>query len=258
MNLDDGKRRTCSHVRHATSIGLALVVLAGCTNEPPAAPAPPTSTPTFSCPNQAEAMDDRSLVLGESSEGDVDGDGSPDSVSIHLDESGEPGCEAFLVALTHGAMLSIPIWRMGGATGLPEPRIRSIVDIDGDAGDEIVVDEAAGASTQFVGVYGIADGRLAWLRLPAGEGGLFPYGGSVGHLEAVDCSEQDEIVVTSAIPAAGTQALELGLYEIERTFYRRSPRGWAKSSAEHEKVPLERLEDFPEFAGSPFGSCLSN
>ncbi|HWL66132.1 MAG TPA: hypothetical protein VNP73_09180 [Actinomycetota bacterium] len=238
-----------------------VIAMAGCDNTPDTQPEGAASSPraraNLDCTDEQQVIEDVSLGSGGSVEGDVDGDGEIDTVQIVLDENGEPGCEAFLIVGTSSGNVSIPIWLTGSTGGLPQPSIKTLADVDAKPGLEIVVDEAGGASTQFAGVYTLVDGDLAWIELPESEMGLFAYGGSVGHLEAVDCAGDEELFVTRAVPGQGNEALEKSLYDVTRTTYSIDGGTLEQVSTETDQVPIDRLDRFKEFQTSPFGTCSS-
>ncbi|MFN2587326.1 MAG: hypothetical protein ABR613_04295, partial [Actinomycetota bacterium] len=142
---------------------LALVAAAACSTAPdqdavetPAPPAPaaaPTSiapsAPAFACPNQESAVADTSLRAGEALTGDVDGDGDEESVSVHFDAAGAPGCQAFVVAESAGGTVSGPLETWRSDLGLPAPTLNTLQEVDGEPGLEVVVNMGAGASAQF-------------------------------------------------------------------------------------------------------------
>jgi hypothetical protein len=149
---------------------------------------------------------------------------------------------------------------MGAQGGLPEPRIHELVDIDGDGASEVVVDEAAGASTQFVGAFAISDGALERLRPTGNEGGtleaegLFAYGGSVGHIDGVGCAS-GEIVVSGAVPGDAPGDLAHQIYRVDRRFYEIDGSTLKLDRTEKLRLPANRLEGLPEFSLGPFGNC---
>lgn len=224
----------------------------------------PSPTPAMKCPNQAAATVAPRAGSGPPLTGDVDGDGAEDRVSLAIDEDGPPGCRSFVVVETAAATVAAPADPGAAETqrGLPSPSLNSLVAIDGD-GLEIVVDVEAGASTRFVGIFTMKSGVLARVETrgprPGYFGGdpatadLFGYGGSVGHIDAVDCLGDASVVVSSAVPAdeAGTN------YAVERRFF--AFEGFflslVRPRTERHTIPLEDIERFPEFGRSPFGSC---
>ena len=236
-------------------VGLCLFFVA-CSDDPTlrAATTPaPTATPApdYACPNQEAVIEDASLRTGTPQTGDVDGDEEPDTVSVSFDPEGAAGCEGFVVVETAaGGVLSgaLETWR--GEFGLPMPTLNSIAEIDGEPGEEVVVNTGAGASTQFVGVM-VRDGgvlRQVTTDVPnQAADGMFAFGGSVGHLEAVDCAA-DGIRVSFATPAGD-------VYKVERTLLRFSGTELVRDEKDVERVPIEDLDRFPEYAASPFGSC---
>lgn len=223
---------------------------------PPSAPTPapspvPSPSDVAGCPNAAAVAGDASLRTGDPVSGDVDGDGSDDIVAVHFDPAGEPGCQAFVVAESASARLAAPLESWRSDLGLTEPTLNSLHEIDGDAGLEVVVNMGAGASTQFVGIVTADDGVLRQVHTdapgPVGEG-LFGFGGSVGHLEAVDCAPAGGVVSSFAVPA-GKQ------YRVERRFLVFEGTELVEESVEVERIPPEELDRFPEYRASPFGGC---
>ncbi|MGI8520361.1 MAG: hypothetical protein ACR2MC_07150, partial [Actinomycetota bacterium] len=119
-------------------------------------------------------------------------------------------------------------------------------------GLEIVIDVAQGASTAFVGVFSMASGRLERVRpprLPNIPAGLFAHGGSVAHLDAVEC-RRDLVMLSSAL-AEGRG------YAVTRRFL--EPRGtrWLlqRSLTERSTISSQRIVRFEEFSAPPFASC---
>lgn len=224
--------------------------------------APPTAA--AQCANEAAVATDPSKQTGASVAADVDGDGVSDDIHIALDGAGGEGCAAFLVVETGaGATVAAPIWEVGAQGGLPAPRINTFIDIDDRAGTEVIVDEAAGASTQFVGAFVYLDDDLNRVTVEDGVGteaevggasGLFPYGGSVGHLSMVDCTGQG-VVIATATPSTEPGAAEEGIYEYRRRFYSFDGSVLVKEDTEIHELPTTGFNRFPEYGGSPFGNC---
>jgi hypothetical protein len=214
------------------------------------------------CPNQTAVANDPARQVGSTVTTDVDGDGATDEVHLASDGAGGEGCSAFVVVeLASSTVVAAPVWEVGSQGGLPAPRIHGFVDIDGAGGQEILVDEAAGASTQFVGAFIYIEEGLERVTVSgglsessaAGTESLFPYGGSVGHVEAVDCAEEGTVVVSTATP--GPTQNGQALYEIERRFYAFDGAVLETEDVETAEIPIARLNRFPEYASSPFGSC---
>jgi len=219
-----------------------------------------SATPAVTCPNESAIAPDPARQLGTSSTADIDGDGIQDRVRLAADPAGPVGCTAFVVVEFIGApVAAAPVWQAGPEAGLPQPRIHGFADIDGRGGDEILVEEGAGASTQFVGAFVFLDDDLKRMTT---EGGivpgagpladLFPYGGSVGHAEAVDCTAEG-VVVSTAVPADETGGSVR--YEVERRFYAVRGAALEKDEVVTETVAAANLDRFPEYAVGPFGSC---
>jgi hypothetical protein len=218
------------------------------------APTVSPSDPSARCPDQEDVTSDPRARIGGSLHGDVDGNGSPDEVLLAFDEKAARGCQAFLIVEGPDETLVLAIDRFDRAYGLPQPRLNTLAEVDAVPGSEMVVDLVAGASTQFVGLFTMTGGGLARVvvegdEFPADD--LFPYGGSVGHLDASNCAEDAGTVVISSATPKGDD------YQVTRRFFSfegSTPR-LAPSTTERERVGLEDLGRFPEYASSPFGGC---
>lgn len=227
---------------------------AAATPTPTATPAPTPSPAAPACANQDAVVSDSSLRTGESASGDVDGDGVEDSVSIHFDPAGPDGCQAFVVAESDGGTVAGPLETWREDFGLPMPTINTLTDVDGEPGDEVVVNMGAGASTQFVGLVS-ASGESLVQVMPEGlpdqaAQGMFGFGGSVGHLEAVDCARFGGVVSSFAIPRGNR-------YRVERRYLVFRGDDLQFSHVEVERVAPDLIDRLPEYSASPFGSCGS-
>jgi hypothetical protein len=220
----------------------------------------PSATPTEpACDNQERVVADPAARVGGVGE-DIDDDGEEDTIFIAVDGPAESGCRAFLVVDDGSEILAAPVWEIGPEGGLPQPRIVALVDVDGEPGAEIVVTEAAGASSEFVGLFTVYDGSLARVTIdgPSEDevtDDLFAYGGSVGHIEGVGCTEPGTVVASTAVPGDQPGDLEEGIYGVERKLFEFEGATLVSAGTERERVPIDRLERFPEFASGPFGTC---
>jgi hypothetical protein len=203
------------------------------------------------CDNQEAVIADASLRAGDPQRGDVDGDGAAETVSVYYDPQGQLGCQAFVAVESGDGVVAGPLETWRGEFGLPMPTLNKLVDVDGEEGDEVVVNMGAGASTQFVGIV-VADGavlRQVTTDVPGqAVPGLLGFGGSVGHLEAVDCAPDGAVVASIATPAGDA-------YRVVRTFYRFAGAELIRDERQVERVAIEQIDRFPEYASSPFGSC---
>lgn len=186
--------------------------------------------------------------------GDVDGDGAADEVSLAAPT--RPGCPYLVsVETATGVLVGELASDLGGATGLPA--LNTLADLDGDGDLEVAIDAHAGASTVFLALFdasGDALVRIAARRGP-GRGELFAYGGSVGHLDGIDCASEQG-------PAAGGVVIASAVPRGERYLVRRSFYELASGVLEHRAELSERhlveaddLGQFAELAPVPFSSC---
>jgi hypothetical protein len=233
---------------------------------PTVSPAPssasptPTVSPTESiagpiCSNGLQVAEGLVTRLQGQLEGDVDGDGTDDIVWLARDDDGPAGCKTFVVAETAGGNLVAPTDPEGTMVGF-EPRLQALVQADGRPGAEIIAQVLAGASTQFTAMFTVGDGGLVRVAVePVGTFGavadLFPFGGSVGHLEASDCAADGRIVVSVATPAGGSGER----YEVERVFLRFEGSDLVQDQVTKRVVSAFKIQELPEYRSSPFGSC---
>ena len=97
--------------------------------------------------------------------------------------------------MSEAATVTGPIEGWDPSAGVALPTLNRLAQIDGRPGAEIVVNLAAGASTQFVGAFAVAEGTVERLattgdEASSGTADLFAFGGSVGHLEAVGLHDE--------------------------------------------------------------------
>jgi hypothetical protein len=254
----------------ATVVMLVIAFASIACTETDADPAPATSprsraptTGAAACPNEDAVARNDDLRSGGVFSGDVTGDGSEDRVSIRLDPEGASRCAAFLVVDSGDSVMAEPIAGVGSEGAFSDPTLNSLAEINREGGLEVVVNEAAGASTQFVGVFTLDGDGLARVMEKGGEAelwtgasqGLFPFGGSVSHIEAVDCAGGG-VVVTRATPAEGRGAMERGTYAVVRRVLEIEGATLTTADIVRAKAPIDELaERFSEFETSPFGSC---
>lgn len=265
-------------LRRVVAVVVLLFVLTGCSSEDPPvgtdgpSPAPgeapasttpdvspvptPAPTPTGgdpsgpTCPNQDEAVS-AAIQRDRAGSGDVDGQEGADPIFVVADEQGAPGCAGFVV-------VDLGPEPVSAAVSFPDidprfgfPSFNSTAAINDYPGDEIVVNVMAGASTQFVSVYtfdGAALVEVSFENAAGDETAVFGFGGSVGHVEAVDCVADGRVVVSSATP-------EGRRYALTRLFLDPLGVAWSAVGAERSIGSLRQVTNDPEFAGSPFLNC---
>ena len=210
--------------------------------------------------------------------GDVTGDGRRERVVLALDARGHARCRFFVLLRLAAGTLRAPLddpyldreTRPVGETGTPV--LKSLVEIDGERGLEIVVEVHRGASTGLVGVFTIESGRLTRMRIrPHVRDDLFAYAGSLAGVSAVGCVR----MVGGAWIASSSVAPRGRRWVGERRLYRVRDAAFELVPARTRRVrwAIARRAPFPEWRhgparppghryGSrlgphPFGSCPS-
>ena len=250
--------------KHTVRLIVLALLLAACDGAGPSSSVEPVrvvSDPHTVCPN-GEELALRVDARGEQVlRGDIDGDGAEDEVWLASDPSVADPCSDFLAVETADRIYWAVTNRSDTPSSLETPTLNSLSEIDEEVGKEIVVNLEAGASTQFVGVFKLTRAGLERM-VGDGEGlgpfgteieGLFAYGGSVGHLEAVDCTQDGLVVMSVGLPVGAAA----DAYKIERRFFTSSYTAFVLEEELTEKHIVQglKVDDFPEFAASPFGSC---
>ncbi len=244
-----------------------LLLLVACTSDQPIdgndGGVSVRTDPRGACDNEASVVDSTEVPTQGLLTGDVNGDETDDSIFIATDQGAEAGCRSFLVVTAEGTISSAPVDPSGRPRTLTEPTLNSLIQFDFEPGMEIVVNLETGASTQFVGVFKLTAEGIERITIEGrgpgpfaqelAQDNLFPFGGSVGHLEAVDCLNPALIVMSAAIPmgnAADRYRVERRFFRLDSTVLTLQP----ESTEVHEVKGLT-VDSFREFAGSPFGSC---
>lgn len=218
-----------------------------------------SARPADVCANQETAVANESLRHRGRLTGDLEEDGVREEVSVAVDESGEQGCRAFLIAEGEGTVRSTPVAVPDIPFELGFPRLISMPRIDDRRGDEIVLGVAAGASTQFAAIYTADDDALIQvLREGASspQENLVAFGGSVGHQSGCDCAAEKGpgvIVISEATPSGDGRRFDY----VRRFFVPSGPGNYAEAPSMREKgsIRFNRFETLHEFPNAPFGSC---
>jgi hypothetical protein len=189
--------------------------------------------------------------------GDVDGDGSPDRVSLVRVRRDWSRCGAFLVVRAAGRTLTHAV------PTSPEPIAPSLTGLAAlgpGPGLRIVVTTWEGASTAFARIYSVRATGISLLRTgmtqtldPADD--TFPYEGSVTHFNAVDCVRPGVIIASGWFEKGASGTLfgyERRLYRVGATVFEpiRSQTGTTRTAI----PPSNRLREFRE--PQPFPSCM--
>lgn len=258
---------TGTFVARMAAIFLATgVSLAACQPDPPREQTPESAT---SVEGGAAASVDASSCPNE--ERVVAGAGRRRRGRLIADLDGRPGSERAWIALTPGERVDCSAWLVvDGAFGrkvvplaatddfaseaLGLPALAGGARIDSRAGAEIVVDVAAGASTTFAAVFSFFEDTVVKVDV-RGRGAppddLFPYGGSVAHVNAVDCAGPATVMTTQAQASARRYSVTRRLFSADGPVWRALPQRTERGSA----TPRRLAAVWPEFGSFPFSSC---
>jgi hypothetical protein len=228
---------------------LLAVVLAGCGG----ADAPTVPADAKPAKPACDGLAGTYRTKGAALEGDVDGDGRADRVTLRVDRKRPRACRHLLVVETgRGATVAAAV------KPLPwfgtDPRLLLLAEIDGRRGVEPVVDLSPPAVYRPGAVFAIREGRPARLRLAGTRpADLFPLDDEFP--AGVDCAgEPGTIVVTT-----GEVADPDSRWDIERSVYRAARARFERVSGERFRIAVgpEASRRWPELAGDPFRSCRS-
>ncbi|MDQ3656738.1 MAG: hypothetical protein M3457_16890 [Chloroflexota bacterium] len=174
---------------------------------------------------------------------------------LAVDRRAKPGCQLFLAATSGSMTGSLAIEQPEMDLALIPPALNGLAAIDAEPGLEVVVDLVTGASTRFVGLFGAPTGALRRVEIDGSStapADLFAYGGSVAHLDGVDCVRpQGTIVVSSASPTANRYAVLSRYYRVADG--RSTP---LPARTKRRTVRAGALGSFPELMSAPFAGCM--
>jgi len=237
------------------SAGLMLLCLiAACdTSSSPEPETPRADEPSTSCPNEEKLTTNERMHKGEL-RGDVTGDGEADVVLIGIDEEAEVGCRALLFVVAGDRTSAVSLDSEDTDMSLGMPALEGIKQIDGEGGNDVIVNLASGASTLFAGVFVFAAGGLEQVQIEGSQPpveNLFAHGGGVTLLSAVDCGEDGTVLVSTAMTEGRRYRVDRHAYESEDGVLVMN-----SSKDETQRLSLRAIpRSFPEFAGPPFSSC---
>ena len=222
----------------ATVVVLSLSPVAG-------SPVAASGRSAVYCAPTSAFLPDADTVL----EGDVDGDGTTDTVSTHARITPDGSCHARLIVETDRGVFRTKVAPLTGLLLVP-PALAGLLQLRPGHRLDIAVIVWLGASTGFLDVYGLRGAHLQRLSPQA-----YGYAGSIGQRSGVDCVRQHgaRLVASSAsINRTGRR------YVVERDFY--GVRGGSlrllPRLTELFRVPVDALGRFPELAALvPFPSC---
>lgn len=222
-------------------------------------PAPSATSPAPSrppCPNEASVAADGSARKGPVVRDDIDGDGMGDSVWLAIDPGGPLTCRAFVVMRSGASIVAAPITDLDASalSTLNLPALEQTLAIDRRKGAEVVVDVTAGASTVLLGVFTVNQGvlsRVAIRGVPGSSGDLLAYGGSVGHIGAVDCRRRNLVLVSEAVARARGYEVTRRVLAPDGATWTVRPKLSRRASVSFERV----VRRYPEFGRPPFSSC---
>ncbi len=159
------------------------------------------------CP--AVAVPDGATSLAEAT-GDLDGDGSPDTVRSYLMGSTDWHLQVELAA-GGGADLAI------APSGADAVTVIGGADVDGDGADELWARTGSGASATILGLARFGDCALARVTTPGGEPIEIPVGGTVGTASGAACTGRDDPAADLTVYTASNVGPRA--YEITATAY---------------------------------------
>ena len=187
---------------------------------------------------------------------DLDGRPGAEQAWLTLTRRGGVDCRTWLVAEGNFGSTVVPIagTEPFAFESLGLPALARAASIDDTRGAEIVVDVTAGASTTFAAVFTLQ--RDTFVKVDARgpgapSGDLFAYGGSVAHLDAVDCAGSSTVVISRARADALRYSVTRHYFSAEGPVWRALPTRAEKGEA----VPRKLAARWPEFGSFPFSSC---
>jgi hypothetical protein len=197
------------------------------------------------CAPASDFFPDADTVL----HGDVDGDGTADTVSTRGRISPDGSCRARLVVETDRGIYRTKVAPLTGLLLVP-PALAGLVRLRPGHRLDIAVIVWLGASTGFLDMYGLHGRQLQRLSPQA-----FSYAGSFGQPSGVDCIHHRGarlVASTASIDRRGRHYIgERDFYSVGGGSLRLLPR-----LTERFRIPIDAIDRIPELASLvPFPSC---
>jgi hypothetical protein len=190
-------------------------------------------------------------AYGGTVNGDVDGDGRPERIGV--DRRGT-SCRFRHTVRSPRGELEAQLSETACMGGLP--RVKDVAAVDRRPGQEIIVDVWRGASTEFAALWTVRRSSLQQLRFQECCNGSFPYHGSVGHDDRVDCvAGKPGVIVSSSARVVASRGTRERL-AVARSFYRISGSTLTKIRSERHRIVTRSGPPYPEWREpQPFPSC---
>jgi hypothetical protein len=181
--------------------------------------------------------------------GDVDGDGTTDTVSTHARITPDGSCRARLTVETDHRVYRTKVAPLTGLLLVP-PALAGLVQLRPGHRLDIAVIVWLGASTGFLDVYGLHGHHLRRLNPQA-----YGYAGSFGERSGVDCVHRQGarlIASWASVDRNGHHYLgERDFYSTAGGSLRQVPR-----LTERFRISIDSIGQFPELTSLvPFASC---
>jgi hypothetical protein len=243
------------------SVVAVAVLLAACSAESPevassGSSSRPRRAPTPRCGNRQLMLSGEARRRPGRLVAQLDDRPGRERAWIAVGPSPREDCRAWLLVEGSFGRAGVPIAGTDAfaRASLGLPVLSGTASIDGHPGAEILVDVTAGASTTFVAVFSLVGGDVVKVDV-VGTGAppddLFSFGGSVGHVHAVDCAGRARVVVSRAQAGARRYAVARRYFAAEGPVWRAQPDRNERGAA----WPRQLGRRWPEFSSSPFLSC---
>lgn len=199
---------------------------------------------TYCAPTSDFLPDADTVLLGN-----INGDGTTDTVSTHARITPTGSCRARLIVDTDRGTYRTKVAPLTGLLLVP-PALAGLVHLRPGHRLDIAVIVWLGASTGFIDVYGLHGRRLQRLSPQA-----YGYAGSLGQRSGVDCVHRRGarlVASWASVDRNGRHYVgERDFYSIARGSLRPLPR-----LTERYRVPVDALGRFPELSALvPFPTC---
>jgi hypothetical protein len=181
--------------------------------------------PQASCANEATRV--QTAPLREPLHGDVDGDGSADSVGVVSPPGARAACRFFVTVHTRGRTTATPIDEpaVREAPALP-PTVGLLAAIDRRPGLEIVAVISHGASSSQFAIFTVRDGAVVRLNCATcDDGGEFLEDHALTHVATVDCVRAGDGVIAqvygeNSVSRSDRWSTEVRIYRVDGAAFR--------------------------------------
>jgi hypothetical protein len=169
-------------------------------SEPTSSTDAPTTAPTTAPPTTTDGcpVADRTGTVEGTATGDVDGDGTDDTIEVVHTDSDE-----WFLWVTFGSGEGQAMGPVVGSGAIAGAQLVGAADVQGDGPAEVFVHVGSGASAAVIGLFTVSGCEVVPITFDGAPSG-FPVGASIGAISGLQCGPEGTIFAYAGASSDGT------------------------------------------------------